>query len=223
MARYPVLLLSVLAGCGSGDRRPAPAPLPSVPVSSVELRSGTPGEVREACRQVRRLRVPPVCPRRYPASGFVTTGDTETDRWLRAPNVYSPELYELSFNNGDNRGYVHWVMGVGTADVFDREILRGAFAVVPGPRDPPAGRDDPRFDRAHLRVHRRTRWTEQRPRDRCDHPGRARRLRLGARPRASRPRDRAGRRRRGTAPLRLPADRRGVRRGACTSATGPSG
>lgn len=133
MARYPVLLLSVLAGCGSGDRRPAPAPLPSVPVSSVELRSGTPGEVREACRQVRRLRVPPVCPRRYPASGFVTTGDTGTDRWLRAPNVYSPELYELSFNNGDNRGYVHWVMGVGTADAFDREILRGRFAVVPGP------------------------------------------------------------------------------------------
>ncbi len=128
-----LLLLLLLAACGSSDRRPAPAPPAFVEVTSVELERGTPREVLDACRQVRRLEVPPVCPRRYPASGFVRTRDPETNRSLRTPNVYSPELYELSFNNGNTRGHLHWVMGVGTTPSFDREILSGHSNETPGP------------------------------------------------------------------------------------------
>lgn len=109
-----------------------PSPL-EVPVSSVRLTEGVPPEVRSACRELRgQVRVPIVCPRRYPRSGFVATGSPSVDRWLRTPNVYSPEMYELTFNNGDNRGYLHWVMGVATQPAFALRVLSGKNNVTPG-------------------------------------------------------------------------------------------
>ncbi len=139
--QVPAVVLALLAAACSSSEGVRQAPVPedpwAVPVSSVKLREGVPPEVRDACRELRgEVQVPIVCPRRYPGSGFVETGSPSDDKSLRTPNVYSPEIYELTFNNGTTRGYLHWVMGVARPQAFELHVMSGTGNVTPGPPRP---------------------------------------------------------------------------------------
>jgi hypothetical protein len=46
---------------------------------------------------------------------------------------YSPSLWAITFNNGDNGvGYVHWIAGGGTVQAIRSYILRDSVNVVKG-------------------------------------------------------------------------------------------
>jgi hypothetical protein len=49
------------------------------------------------------------------------------ESWNAAGDVYS-----LTFNNGENRGYIHWIVGAGRGDTVHRYMLNPRMWVVPG-------------------------------------------------------------------------------------------
>lgn len=84
--------------------------------------------VERACRQAaRQARIPVTCPRLVPRSRYVT----RTGLW--GADVYSPRLWLLTFNNGDNgAGYVHWIVGAGVRGDLDFYVLGDEQNVVRG-------------------------------------------------------------------------------------------
>jgi hypothetical protein len=100
-----------------------------VHVESIHLTTRLPPRVRSTCAQARRLaRIAVVCPPLVPAGGVVTD-----------PNLYGAEtmneagdFYLLTFNNGDNRGYTHWIVGAGRGRTVHRYVLDPRIWVVPG-------------------------------------------------------------------------------------------
>jgi hypothetical protein len=90
------------------------------PVRSVRLTTRPSARVRATCEQARRqAHISVVCPPLVPADGVV--GD---------PDLYGAELpdaardfYRLTFNNGENAGHIHWIVGAGRG----RSVLRNQF------------------------------------------------------------------------------------------------
>jgi hypothetical protein len=88
-----------------------------------------PRRVLATCAQGRReARIAVVCPPLVPAGGVVAD-----------PNVYGAEtmdeagdFYLLTFNNGDNRAYTHWIVGAGSGQTVHRYVLDPRIWVVPG-------------------------------------------------------------------------------------------
>lgn len=125
-----VALVAVgVAGCGGGEAPSRPPRVDSLPMT----RNLAP-EVRSACRDAARdatIRV--VCPPYVPDVPFASYGDPEVDRGLRGAFAAPPgELYELTFNNGDNRGTTHWMAGAGKPAVVRRDILSDEFNETKG-------------------------------------------------------------------------------------------
>jgi hypothetical protein len=85
--------------------------------------------VRSTCQQARReAQIPVVCPPLLPADGVVSD-----------PNLYGAELsdatgdfYLLTFNNGENRGHVHWIVGAGAGESVQRNLFDPSIWEVPG-------------------------------------------------------------------------------------------
>jgi hypothetical protein len=69
-----------------------------------------------------------VCPPLVPAGGVVADPDLYgAESWNRAGDVYS-----LTFNNGENRGYIHWIVGAGRGTTVHRYMLNPRAWDVPG-------------------------------------------------------------------------------------------
>ena len=100
-----------------------------VQVKSIRLTTHLPPRVRSTCAQARReARISVVCPPLVPAGGVVAD-----------PNLYGAEtmnaagdFYLLTFNNGENRGYIHWIVGAGRGRTVKRYVLDPRLWDVPG-------------------------------------------------------------------------------------------
>ena len=100
-----------------------------VHVKSIRLTTQLPPRVRSTCAQARRqVRIAVVCPPLVPVGGVVAD-----------PNLYGAEswntagdFYLLTFNNGDNRGYSHWIVGAGRGRTVHRYVLNPRIWEVPG-------------------------------------------------------------------------------------------
>jgi hypothetical protein len=101
------------------------------PVHSMRLTTRLDPRIRSTCEQARRLRLPAVCPPLVPTGGVVADpglygfqGPTLPDR--------TGDFYLLTFNNGDNSGHVHWIVGAGLGRTVERELFDARVWVVPG-------------------------------------------------------------------------------------------
>jgi hypothetical protein len=110
------------------------------PVHSLRLTTRLAPRVRATCEQARRqARMPVVCPPLIPTGGVV-----------RDPGLYGVGVpahvppardstgtllgafYFLTFNNGDNPGYTHWIVGAGRGDSVQRNLFNPRQWEVPG-------------------------------------------------------------------------------------------
>jgi hypothetical protein len=133
--KSPIFLLAVAASTAataaacSGGQRASVSPRANVHVESMRLTRRIPTRVRSTCAQARReVRIAVVCPPLVPVGGVVAD-----------PNLYGAEtmdpagdFYLLTFNNGDNRGYTHWIVGAGRHRTVHRYVLDPRFWEVPG-------------------------------------------------------------------------------------------
>jgi hypothetical protein len=86
-------------------------------VKSIEFTSKVPERVTTTCaRAARKTAV--ACPHNVPSGGVVP--DRDLYGYLYPPTDSS---YDLTFNNGDNPGRVHWMIGVGDPGNFRRRHL----------------------------------------------------------------------------------------------------
>ena len=122
-------------GCG-GAPVPAAAPSESTApdygalissVRSVPMTATRPPRVRDACRRARRLtRVEVPCPPIVP--------DVPIVRSHRLWGGYrlAPRHWEITFNNGDNQGTIHWLAGGGPPKSVGRFLLDDEENVTKG-------------------------------------------------------------------------------------------
>jgi hypothetical protein len=95
----------------------------------MRLTTQIPPRVRSTCAQARRqVHIRVVCPTLVPADGVVPD-----------PYLYGAEtrgsmgnFYLLTFNNGQNRGHTHWIVGAGRAQTVRRFLLNPHIFAVPG-------------------------------------------------------------------------------------------
>jgi hypothetical protein len=94
-----------------------------VPVYSVPLTTRLAPRVRSTCEKARRAsRLKVVCPPLIPSGGVVT--DPGLYGFYGPPlSDKAGDFYVLTFNNGDNRGHVHWMVGAG----LDRTVQSNLF------------------------------------------------------------------------------------------------
>jgi hypothetical protein len=152
---------AVSAACGGGHRAPVTVPRPNAdlrrspcrgvdpwtgaalqrcaalvsrwaPVHSVRLTARLSPHVRSTCEQARRqVRISVVCPPLVPTDGVVAD-----------PNLYGAEgpplpdtagdFYLLTFNNGENAGHIHWIVGAGRGHAVQRYLFDPRIWDVPG-------------------------------------------------------------------------------------------
>jgi hypothetical protein len=149
-----------LAGCGGGTQAPANAghdvgvvrsPCRGIdpwkgaalrrcmalvsrwaPVHSVPLTSRLAPRVRSTCEQARReSRMPVVC------APLIPTGGVVADPGLYGfygpqPSDKAGDFYLLTFNNGDNPGHIHWIVGAGLDHTVQSNLFDPRRWDVPG-------------------------------------------------------------------------------------------
>jgi hypothetical protein len=100
-----------------------------VHVETIRLTTQLPPRVRSMCAPARRqARIAVVCPPLVPAGGVVANPDLYgAESWNAAG-----DFYLLTFNNGDNRGYTHWIVGAGRDRTVHRYVLNPRIWEVPG-------------------------------------------------------------------------------------------
>ena len=100
----------------------------AIATSAVKLVRAEPAIVRRACRDAQKhVRVRVTCPTLIPATRYMRIGG------LHGEIDFSPSLWAITFNNGDNgSGYVHWIAGGGTFDAIGYYLLGDAVNEVKG-------------------------------------------------------------------------------------------
>jgi hypothetical protein len=113
---------------GVALRRCAPLVSRWAPVRSVRLNTRPSPRVTSTCEQARRrTRISVVCPPLLPADGVVA------DRDLFGAEVKEAgDFYLLTFNNGDNVGHIHWIVGAGRGESVQRAQFNPRVWDVPG-------------------------------------------------------------------------------------------
>jgi hypothetical protein len=102
------------------------------PVTSLHLTTRLPSRVLSTCAEARRqARIPVVCPPLLPSGGVVA------DPGLYGAHVLAPprstdDLYFVTFNNGENAGHTHWIVGAGRGRSTQKELFDGRSWDVPG-------------------------------------------------------------------------------------------
>ena len=113
---------ALLAGCGAQHRQQPR------PVHTLRLTTDVPAPVLTTCgeaAQDSRIRI--VCPPVVPAYGVTDHG----------PQVTGPDVYTMSFNNGQVPGHIHWEVGAGTlAGIATAEFDERDWD-APAPKQPP--------------------------------------------------------------------------------------
>jgi hypothetical protein len=88
--------------------------------------------IRSTCEQARReSRIAAVCPPLVPTGGVVVDPGLYGFQGPALPDR-SGDFYLLTFNNGDNPGHVHLIVGAGRGRTVGRELCDTRVWVVPG-------------------------------------------------------------------------------------------
>src|SRR5919108_4633654 len=102
------------------------------PVHSLPLTTRLAPRVRSTCQQARRESgIPVVCPPLVPTGGVVA------DPGLYGfegppPSDKAGDFYLLTFNNGDNPGHIHWIVGAGLDHTVQTNLFDPRRWDVPG-------------------------------------------------------------------------------------------
>jgi hypothetical protein len=99
------------------------------PVHSLHLSTDIPQRVRSTCARARQqVGIAVVCPPVVPTGGVISD-----------PNLYGAEtrgsagdFYLLTFNNGENGGYIHWIVGAGWGRTVENNLFDPRQWDVPG-------------------------------------------------------------------------------------------
>ena len=133
------VLVLLLGACG------AEPDAPPAPRATLQLTSDVPAPVLVTCgeaAEATRIRV--VCPPLVPAGGVADHG----------PQVTAPDVYTLSFNNGQVPGHIHWEAGAGTlAGIATAEFDERDWD-APEPKQPPVLIGGERCDPYLIRIYR---------------------------------------------------------------------
>lgn len=93
------------------------------PARDIRLTTRIGRRVRATCEQARReSRMPVVCPPLIPAGGVVADPALYGFQGPAPPDK-AGDFYLLSFNNGDNAGHIHWIVGAGLSDTVDKNVF----------------------------------------------------------------------------------------------------
>jgi hypothetical protein len=126
-ALVTAFLASALAGCGA-QRAPERH---ATPVRSVQLTTRVSPAVTATCAQVARAtRIRVVCPPVVPSDGV--TGEHD----LYGPQVTDPDVYTMSFNNGQVPGHIHWEAGAGSLEGIATAEFDERDWDAPSPKQP---------------------------------------------------------------------------------------
>jgi hypothetical protein len=102
------------------------------PVHSVRLTTQLAPRIRSTCKQARRqARIPVVCPPLIPSGGVVSDPGLY-GAYGPAPPDTAGDFYLLTFNNGENRGHIHWIAGAGRDQGVERNLFDAHKWDVPG-------------------------------------------------------------------------------------------
>ena len=102
------------------------------PVDSLALSAHPSGRVRATCKQAgRQARIPVVCPPLVPADGVVADRNLYGAEGALQPKT-AGAFYLLTFNNGENVGHVHWIVGAGRGQSVQRNLFDPRIWEVPG-------------------------------------------------------------------------------------------
>ena len=103
-----------------------------VPGHSVRLTTRIAPRVRSTCKQAGRAsRMPVICPPLIPTGGVVADPGLYGFEGPRLPDKRG-DFYLLTFNNGENRGHVHWIAGAGLGKAVQRNLFNPRVWDVPG-------------------------------------------------------------------------------------------
>ena len=103
-----------------------------VPGHSVRLTTRIAPRVRSTCEQARRAsRMPVVCPPLIPTGGVVADPGLYGFEGPRLPDKRG-DFYLLTFNNGENPGHVHWIVGAGLHNTVQGNLFDSRDWDVPG-------------------------------------------------------------------------------------------
>jgi hypothetical protein len=101
-------------------------------VDSVALTAHPSSRVRATCEQAgRQARIPVVCPPLVPGDGVVADPNLYGAEGARQPET-AGAFYLLTFNNGENVGHVHWIVGAGRGRSVQRNLFDPRVWAVPG-------------------------------------------------------------------------------------------
>lgn len=124
----PAAVAGAIVGCGGGGQVTTAVP----PVRSVRMTTRVPARVRSTCEQARRqARIPVVCPPLMPSGGVVADPGLYGASGPAPPDV-SGDFYLLTFNNGDNAGHLHWIVGAGRGRSVQRNLFDARRWDAPG-------------------------------------------------------------------------------------------
>jgi hypothetical protein len=99
------------------------------PVHSLNLSTDVPQRVRSTCaRAGRQVRIAVVCPPLVPAGGVIS----DPDLYGAESRGSAGDFYLLTFNNGENRGYIHWIVGAGWGGTVESSLFDPRQWDVPG-------------------------------------------------------------------------------------------
>jgi hypothetical protein len=150
-----VVFAAALAGCGGGQRASG-TPVPRspcrgidpwnapalrrcralvsrwAPVHSVRLTAQLDPRVLATCEHARRAsRIEVVCPPLIPVGGVIADPGLYG---FEGPPVSDTagDFYLLTFNNGENPGLIHWIVGAGQHDTVERNLFDSRDWDTPG-------------------------------------------------------------------------------------------
>jgi hypothetical protein len=102
------------------------------PVHSVPLTTHLAPRVRSTCEQARReSRMPVICPPLIPTGGVVADPGLY-GFYGPPPSDKAGDFYLLTFNNGDNPGHIHWIVGAGLDHTVQSNLFDPRRWDVPG-------------------------------------------------------------------------------------------
>jgi hypothetical protein len=117
---------------GAARRRCMALVLRWAPVQSIRLTTRLPARVQSTCKQARReSRIPVPCPPLIPRGGVVADPGLYGFEGPPLPDR-AGDFYLLTFNNGENPGHIHWIVGAGRGHTVQSNLFDPRRWDVPG-------------------------------------------------------------------------------------------